>query len=369
MNLNFDNSLEISDYRAVIRKFAEDALELAETHRTPPYPKVYEVLYTYLSDGNPDLKARIEAMMRAPEPLSLEALLAIHGEFFNSERLATGITEIGSQVDQNIDAIVDLMSSGVEDSEDAMEKVGGLILKAGDANDAEKKEDLLRQIFDLEVQHLDCMKSLSSKVMDQRRILCALQKELEGLRNDALVDHLTQLSNRRHFDASLLKEIERARAKNSSLAIVICDIDHFKGFNDQHGHQAGDRLLQKVAEVIASNTKRGDVAARIGGEEFALILPSTSVKGAVALSEHLKEYISLIRMMDRETGARLRRITASFGVSVFAEDDSPESFFARADANLYEAKRAGRDRVVFSAKPNAHANAQADAHALAALAE
>ena len=164
------------------------------------------------------------------------------------------------------------------------------------------------------------------------------------LRQLATTDPLTGLSNRRHFIDRAEMEVSRARRYRSPLSVVMLDIDHFKRVNDQLGHAVGDEVIRCVAETCSSTLRRDiDVAGRLGGEEFALLLPSTDASGALVLAERLREAMLEIELEGvLEPGS----VACSFGVTQWAEDDvAIDVTVKRADTALYEAKRNGRNRV------------------------
>jgi diguanylate cyclase (GGDEF)-like protein len=155
----------------------------------------------------------------------------------------------------------------------------------------------------------------------------------------SLTDALTGLRNRRYFDLFLGNEIDRSQRFVRGLAIIILDIDHFKNYNDTFGHLAGDEALRLVSQCLIDNRRKADVVARIGGEEFAVILPETDLKGALDVAERIRISIA------SHTGLQ-RSVTVSLGVSELRDNKSAfELLVEQADKALYEAKRAGRNRV------------------------
>jgi two-component system, cell cycle response regulator len=168
-------------------------------------------------------------------------------------------------------------------------------------------------------------------------------RELERLAALALRDPLTGLANRRAFEDALARELARASAAGVPLAVVALDIDHFKRVNDAHGHAAGDAVLAAVAARGAAALRAGDLLARVGGEEFAALLPGASLAQARDVAERIRARIAEAPI---GAGGAALEITASLGCAALAPDDADEGpLLARADARLYEAKRAGRNRV------------------------
>jgi diguanylate cyclase (GGDEF)-like protein len=138
--------------------------------------------------------------------------------------------------------------------------------------------------------------------------------------------------------------MERARALGLPAALVLVDADHFKALNDRHGHLAGDRLLQAVSGVIAAALRPGDLAARYGGDEFALMLANADVSTAMSIADSLRRDVAAA-MLAGADGSPLGGVTVSIGLRILEPDDTLESLLAGADAALYRAKQSGRNRV------------------------
>ena len=167
---------------------------------------------------------------------------------------------------------------------------------------------------------------------------------LHGIvKRQAVTDELTGLANRRSFRESLDTELLRAERFGNGLALIVADLDDFKDVNDRFGHQAGDEVLRAFAEVLSGRIRGIDQAARLGGEEFAILLPETDAVGAAALAENLRVAIAELAVT---VGEHEVHITSSFGVAAFPESHSADELMTAADLALYSAKRHGKDRVV-----------------------
>ena len=169
----------------------------------------------------------------------------------------------------------------------------------------------------------------------------ALGSRVRELQRQSRTDTLTRVPNRRHFDEVSANEFERARRGHGPLALLVVDIDHFKQFNDQHGHTRGDEVLRQVAERLGNGVRRGDHVCRFGGEEFALILPGTDGAVAASVAEALRAIVADSTSSDAP-------ITVSIGVASTrdAEFANIDELFQAADRALYQAKDHGRNRVV-----------------------
>ncbi len=172
-------------------------------------------------------------------------------------------------------------------------------------------------------------------------MVCVLTRLLIVIRQRAEQDPLTGLSNRRHFEQSLLRERARALRSGEPYALVLLDLDHFKQVNDRHGHDGGDAALCHVAKLMQGTLREFDSLGRLGGEEFALLLPRTDASGAREVAERLRARLAAQPLEHRGQALAL---TASFGIAIGCDDD-PHELSRQADQALYAAKAGGRNRV------------------------
>jgi len=175
-----------------------------------------------------------------------------------------------------------------------------------------------------------------------------LQLTVRHLKRLAYVDGLTGLGNRRFFDLTLSLEIRRACRSATPLALILCDVDHFKRFNDTFGHQYGDAVLCLLSEILCMGCRRaGDAAARYGGEEFALLLPGIGPAESLAVAERLRHAVERLPL---QRGA-VPGVTISIGVTSFHSTTPclPSDVFRAADAALYQAKNSGRNCTKYQA--------------------
>ena len=176
----------------------------------------------------------------------------------------------------------------------------------------------------------------------------------DALRKAATTDVLTGIANRRHFMDRTEAELARARRHGRPLALAMFDIDYFKRVNDQFGHAVGDEVLRAVARVCLAAMRQHDMVGRVGGEEFALLMPDTTMESAVPMIERLRLTLRALRVtLPANSGAQDVGITASFGVSALQTTDTLDTLLAHADDALYAAKRQGRDQVRVAQPPQA----------------
>jgi diguanylate cyclase (GGDEF)-like protein len=188
---------------------------------------------------------------------------------------------------------------------------------------------------------------------DHQRLLGSLGLQIAAALQNAhlyelaMVDGLTGLFVRRYFDARIEEEIERSRRYGTPFSVVMMDVDDFKKLNDEHGHLIGDRVLRSIANVIKSQMRGVDTAARYGGEEIAMILPRTDMVAAYGVGERIRAAIADARVTTEGDPPRAVGVTASFGIVSYPESDAEtgEELVGRADRALYRAKKTGKNRV------------------------
>jgi diguanylate cyclase (GGDEF)-like protein len=161
----------------------------------------------------------------------------------------------------------------------------------------------------------------------------------------AHTDSLCNLWNHGYFQSELSRELKLAQRDHLPLSILMIDIDNFKPYNDNLGHQAGDRALHELSMILREASRKGDCTCRYGGEEFAIILPRTDKKAAFSLAERIRKIVEEYRFKHEEV-IPSKRFTISIGIATYPEDASDkDELIAKADSALYEAKRGGRNRV------------------------
>ena len=186
--------------------------------------------------------------------------------------------------------------------------------------------------------------ALAETVAEQAALSLANLKLRDELRELSISDPLTSLYNRRFAQETLTREIHRAQREQGAIGIITFDIDFFKSVNDRYGHDAGDAVLKAVANELQSSIRGGDIACRMGGEEFAIMMPGASLKIARQRAEELRAAIAGLRL--RHAQVDLPAVSLSCGVAAFPEHGgTADALLRAADQALYRAKEAGRNRV------------------------
>jgi diguanylate cyclase (GGDEF)-like protein len=200
-------------------------------------------------------------------------------------------------------------------------------------------------------KHLKLMKEkLAVSVTEQIALALSNIRLRETLRNQAIRDPLTGLFNRRYLEETLEQEVSRTERSGQQIAVIMIDVDKFKLYNDTYGHEAGDLVLSELGHFFQRSLRGGDTACRYGGEEFSILLPGASLENALSKADHLRNDVKLLNVHYR--GRSVGAITLSLGVAVFPDHGHRgEALLRAADHALYQAKAAGRDRVIAAFVP------------------
>ena len=255
---------------------------------------------------------------------------------------------------QNFDLVItDYMLAGVETGFSVIRAVRGLpgrksmtpILAISAFDNTARKVEVLRNGANDFVAKPVVTEELEVRVTNlitMRKLMRRLESQHEAMKLIAMRDQLTSLYNRHYLYAVLPGLVEDTRARMQSLALMVIDIDYFKKINDNHGHEAGDRVLELVAGLMQRFFGSDDVVVRMGGEEFVAILPNVSLGLAYEMGEELRRRIESLQPYNIS-------VTASLGVTVLVGHERYEDLFSRADAAMYRSKANGRNRVEVSA--------------------
>ncbi|WP_244574465.1 GGDEF domain-containing protein [Cohaesibacter sp. ES.047] len=318
----------------------------------PAYPRNYEIWYTYAAGFNRGLNKAINDILRAHGTITPGQLDTIYSEHLAPNRLNDRIEEVGGKISTELRSIV----REVEEYVSTASNYGDALVGASKNLSMTEDRQVIRQIVselinetkDVEEQN----RALSEQLATSQAQVVELRETLDTIRYESLTDDLTTLANRKHFDRSLQQAMEEAEHTGDPLTLLMTDIDHFKKFNDTFGHQTGDQVLRLVAIAVKQNVKGQDIPCRYGGEEFAVILPKTNLRQALAVAENIRKAVMAKELIKRSTGENLGRITISIGCSSYAPGDSIQEVIERADQCLYAAKRSGRNLVKCETDPD-----------------
>nr|WP_249792493.1 GGDEF domain-containing protein [Bradyrhizobium sp. BRP22] len=331
--------------------FAEVALGQIRSLRQTAVPRNYEIWYVYATGYNAPLNKIINETLARNGRLSEADLEQIYETYLSHIKTSDRIDKVGARVIGEIDDVVTLISDALAMSASYDASLSGASEKLAAAKNRDQFKPIIEQLVKSTREMRETNKALESRLALSKTEISNLQHSLEAIRAESLTDPLTGLGNRKYFDRSIEMAVQTAIANEEPLSLLMFDIDHFKSFNDSYGHLTGDQVLRLVGMSLKQTIKGQDITARYGGEEFAVVLPNTALRQALTVADHIRRAVMAKELKKKSTGEILGRVTISVGVSMLKPGDDTDALIERADACLYAAKRAGRNRVVCEVDP------------------
>ncbi len=332
-------------------EYSREAIERIKREKLPATPDCYELWYVYYSGQSQDITRAIDILVANKQKLTEERCKELFQRFLSENRNEDSIRQAGEQINatlRNVTGVVQDVKSATHKYSD---KLGGISGKIGGIKDPEELKGILGAVMTDTKAMMEQNAKLEEQLDKSSHVMLELQRDLENVRREAMTDSLTALSNRKAFDTAIKRVADEMAAAGATFSLLMIDIDYFKTFNDNFGHQVGDQVLRLVARTLTDGVKGRDVAARYGGEEFAIILPETGLQAGVLVGNALRKSIATKDVINRANGEKLARITMSVGVAEFVKDEEISELIERADAALYTAKHNGRNQVAAAPTP------------------
>jgi diguanylate cyclase len=329
--------------------FAELALGQIRSLRQTAIPRNYEIWYVYATGYNSELNKVINETLARNGKLTEADLDQIYETYLSHIKTTDRIDKVGARVIGEIDDVMRLIADALGMSAGYNATLTCASEQLSAAADREQVMKVVDTLVKTTHEMRDTTRALEERLTLSKTEISNLQQSLEAIRQESLTDPLTGLGNRKYFDRSIDSAIESALITGEPLSLLMFDIDYFKSFNDSYGHLTGDQVLRLVGMSLKQSIKGQDITARYGGEEFAVVLPNTALRQALTVADHIRRAVMSKELKKKSTGEILGRVTISVGVSMLKPGDDADSLIERADACLYAAKRAGRNRVVCEA--------------------
>ncbi len=322
------------------------AVPLMLKHQIPTTPTNYALWYAYVGEKNEALNQEMDTVVQQFNTCPSSRSTHLYRKY-----VADPVELDVREMRKNLDAMVTDLGQSLKDTNfDATEFQNNIDANFDKLSRIENEGFNLEQVVELVrslVRESDNIRSstqyFTGQLQKAQTEIETLKQQLQKTEQDILYDALTGALNRRAFDEDLQNLMAQAP---DACCLILFDIDHFKAFNDNYGHQLGDQVLKSVAKRINEACRDGNKLYRYGGEEFAVIVPKSQLRVARQLAEAMRKSLEKLVLKDRRKGARIDSITASFGVAQWQEGDSALNLIEKSDKLLYEAKRLGRNRVL-----------------------
>lgn len=341
--------MKFADNNNQAAEYLRRAVPLMVKHNIPPNPLNYALWYTYVSDRVPELNVQLDKTLTTygtcPTMLS-EQLFREHmikDEIHGAEDIQASLIGLINDLHKHAGSTAEKTESFNNVLEESLQT----LQQQEDGEVSLPLESVIQALSEHTKSVSETTRVFQERMHEAQAEIQALKEELNKTRQDARVDPLTNLFNRRAFDAELEQLVGISGSEVIS-SFILVDIDHFKRFNDTYGHLMGDKVLQYVGKLLKEVCKEPMLPVRFGGEEFAVLMPGTKKEQAAEIAEQVRQKIQAIRIKQKKSGDIISSITASFGVSQLVADETVEQLVERTDKALYNAKNNGRNQVVIS---------------------
>lgn len=322
-----------------------ETIDIMGANMVIPTAQNYEVWLAYRLGAVAELRKEIDDRLARGERFTDETNQQIHERYFSSARLTAQMVATGEKIARELNGVISAINSAGESASDYGAELEAAGRRLAQGVSAETLREMIAGITRATSKMADENKQLNQQLQKSSRDMDDMRRTLRQVRAEAMTDSLTGLANRKLFDETLRNRLREASIERSPLCLLLCDIDHFKRFNDTWGHLTGDQIIRFVSSTLQRFSPPGGLAARYGGEEFALVLPRMTLSAARELSERIRVTIEGKTLVRKSTGDDLGRISVSAGVALARLDETPSQLIERADACLYVSKRTGRNRV------------------------
>jgi diguanylate cyclase len=306
-------------------------------------PLNFELWLHYISDPDGPLAQEIRRLLAQSAVITDKTSEMLAAEFLPRGRLPDQIRDVGAVLDRELASVASAIAMAHKTQHDYGETLADASQCMETVDDPSSLKDLVGGLSTATNRVRRETAILEKRLEKSNKEVIRLRENLEQVRRDAMTDALTNLANRKAFDERL--EAACADDDGAPLSLAILDIDHFKRFNDTWGHQTGDQVLRYVSTVLSNICGKTRFAARFGGEEFAIIFPGEGAGVVMAALESIRNDVASRALRRRSTNDDLGSVTVSAGFAQRRKGETAASLLERADAALYESKRAGRNCV------------------------
>lgn len=333
------------------QELAQNTFERIRKEGLSATPDIYELWYVYFSGQSPEISRAIDILIANKQKITDERCRELFARFLSEAKNEELVRRAGDEINLTIRSVTGVVRDVKAATAEYTDNLEGVTARISNTSSPQELQKVLSEVVFDTKNMLERNKALEEELDKSSHVMEELQRDLENVRREALTDGLTNLSNRKAFDNELRRIAEESEVTGGTFALLMLDIDYFKSFNDNYGHQVGDQVLRLVARTLTDGVKGRDVAARYGGEEFAIILPDTGLQAAVHVGNALRKAVATKDVVNRNTGDKLGRITMSAGCAEFSAGENLQDLIERADAALYTAKHNGRNQVAAAPTP------------------
>ncbi len=333
-------------------EYARSALQMMQDNHILPSPQNYEVWYVYLSRENPELVKSVEAHLDRGGKISADLSEKLYHSLISHETFAKSVTLVSDMMAAEINKISGNLGDFTNDANSYGNALEGFFtMLEGDVT-RETFDQVREKMLHSTKKTVTRIAALETSLEDAQSEINKLNHYLETIRQEAHTDSLTGLFTRKRFDQALVENIRRASEGEYPLTVMMSDIDMYSVLKEKWGQLSVDQILKLVSGCIKENIKGRDMAARYSGEVFAILLPKTDLTGAVTLANQVRGTVEKKRIVRKNSGEFLGRVTISVGLAQYQPSETIASFMCRIDAALQKAKGENGNRVIALESPS-----------------
>jgi diguanylate cyclase len=325
--------------------WSKQALERLLRDSLVPTPRNYSVYYEYASGRNFELSKAYDEIAKRGK-VTQQDCDEMYYKFVVPDSEREFLKDADDSIDKELKKVLGLLTESAKETDQFGENLDTFSGKLKSAGSVEVIREAVIKIAE-ETQVVAAQnEKLQEELAETSAQLSAVRTDFDRAHREAHIDALTEVGNRKFFDREIVRILAEAREQDLRVSLLMIDIDHFKKFNDIHGHLIGDQVLRLVARTLVENLKGRDIIARYGGEEFVIILPATRLQDAERVANLLRSSLATKNITKRGTNEILGIVTISLGAAEYVRGEDGDTLVSRADAALYEAKQTGRNKVI-----------------------
>jgi diguanylate cyclase len=325
------------------RTVSDRAIRAMSEHSVPVTPNNFSVWFNYAMGASPELRKTIDILIGNKRKFDAAINRQLYVTYIDAQSDPTAAADFPERLRGVIAGAKKFLACAISDNRTQIEALGEVSSQVGATCDP-------RLIIETLVNELTKATSrastLEANFLESSQELDKIRDSLKAAEQRSNTDALTGLANRRSLEEFFRSAQIASMETGNPLSILMIDIDHFKKFNDNYGHQVGDQVLRLVAKLLQESVRDVDLAARYGGEELIAVLPGADLDRCAEVAERIRRRIAEGRLTRRSTGKEIASVTVSIGVAQFRLAEAAEATIERCDRALYQAKRAGRNRIV-----------------------
>ena len=338
--VDFEGRSETAVYR-----LAGAAFDLIEQYGTPPAPRTYSIWYAYAANAPEAVVAEVDALLAEQGDLNADQINDIYEAHLSRSPQQENNERVSQAIEASLNEVSEMISKTNTETDAVREKLSGVGAKIGTRPKRRDVELIFEQLMETNSQMSSMTESLATELAKSQEQVRQLNEEFQVIKKQSRTDALTDVANRRAFNERLARVHAHAQKSGEPYALALIDLDKFKQINDTYGHPIGDEVLAQLARLMVKNIEESDFAARIGGDEFAVIFPGQPAHDAYHSLVAMKLQLENLHFSEELNRDSRHKVTFSCGISEFKKSRSIEEMMEAADKQLLKAKGISRNHI------------------------